>query len=202
MTNKIAWEPWEDKPITEIPQIEDNTKEKSPFAEEGEPELDFLNFGLGIVPKVRTPYGFFTMDDPMSPLRMFECWVGHANFEITEDIAEDIENISGIGAFRVLSRYRFFIGVEKLFNFREVRQEIQDSIVEPGWKSHVILEDSTDDMYDNIIQHKRWAVVYSVTDGNIVKCLVTNEDIDEQYDMELSTCKRDAQYLIISSEDV
>ena len=28
MTNKIAWEPWEDKPITEIPQFEENTKEE------------------------------------------------------------------------------------------------------------------------------------------------------------------------------
>ena len=198
MTNKIAWEPWEEKPVAEIPQIEDNVKDT---LEENEPELDFLNFGLGIIPKVRTPWGFFSTDDPMSPLRMFECWVGHVNFEITEEIAKKIEFAQGVGAFKVLSRYRFFIGVEKLFDFRDVRQEIQNTVIGSDWKKLTPLNDDDIALYDDIISNKRWAVVFT-TEGKIVKYISTNEDVDKKYDSELTNCKENKEYWVISSEDI
>lgn len=198
MTNKIAWEPWEEKPIAEIPQIEDNEKEA---IEGNEPELDFLNFGIGIIAKVRTPWGFFSVDDPMSPLNMFECWVGHTNFEITEKIAKDIELTKGVGAFKVLSRYRFCLGVEKLFNFREVRQEIQHTITGPDWTRVTPINDDDIIMYDNIVRNKRWAVVFTV-EGKMVKYISTNEDVDKNYDSELTNCKKNKEYWVISSEDI
>lgn len=60
----------------------------------------------------------------------FECWVGHTNFDITNTIKEKLDKIQGIEVLKIWSRYRFFIGIGKMFDFTEVRNNIETDIIQ------------------------------------------------------------------------
>ena len=79
------------------------------------------------IPKlVSTPLGVFQLYDKMSPMKQFECWMGYTNFDITGHIQKNIENINGVELLSIISRYRFFIGVGKLFSFKTVRVDAEN----------------------------------------------------------------------------
>jgi hypothetical protein len=59
----------------------------------------------------------------------FDCWMGHANFNLTNDIKKQLSCQDGVEILKVCSRYRFFVGVGKMFNFRDVRQGIEKTLL-------------------------------------------------------------------------
>ena len=61
-------------------------------------------------------------------LTSFDCWVGHTNFDITPTVKKTISEIKGVEVLKVTSRYRFFIGVGKMFKFTNVRSDIEKII--------------------------------------------------------------------------
>ena len=97
--------------------------------------------------------------------------------------------------------YRFFIGIAKLFNFREVRQEIQDII---GGESSSITKmadfEVVEVLRSQLSDFKRWAVFCSA-DG-FIDYIATNEDEDQEYDIKLRDFKQDKKYTVITSEDL
>lgn len=60
----------------------------------------------------------------------YDCWVGHTNFDITETIKSKLSQIEGIEALKIVSRYRFFVGVGRMFNFSDVRKSVETEIEE------------------------------------------------------------------------
>jgi hypothetical protein len=58
----------------------------------------------------------------------FDCWIGHTNFNITEDIKNKVDKIDGVEMLKIHSRYRFFVGIGKMFDFAEVRKDIERTI--------------------------------------------------------------------------
>lgn len=74
---------------------------------------------------------------PMSPkliedmalLSAYECWLGHTTFDITPDIKTQLDKIDGVEMLKICSRYRFFIGIGRMFNFKEVRKQIESNII-------------------------------------------------------------------------
>jgi len=136
MTRKVAWEKWwnsEQEEKEEDVIMGDFDKEDS-STNEGDVEYDQGGTGLPadmffMPKKISTPFGQYESGDPMSPANMFDCWTCHTNFPICQTEYKILnEQISGIGAFKVISKYRFFIGVEKLFDFSDVRREIENKI--------------------------------------------------------------------------
>jgi hypothetical protein len=59
----------------------------------------------------------------------FDCWIGHANFNITEDIKDTVDEVEGVEMLKIYSRYRFFVGIGKMFDFKQVRKDIEASIL-------------------------------------------------------------------------
>ena len=59
----------------------------------------------------------------------FDCWVGHTNFDITKEIKQKLDTTEGIEVLKICSRYRFFIGVGQMFDFKEVRKSIENSLI-------------------------------------------------------------------------
>jgi len=59
----------------------------------------------------------------------FDCWIGHTNFDITKSVQNTLQKIPGIEILKVNSRYRFFIGIGKLFSSREVKKNIESELV-------------------------------------------------------------------------
>ena len=58
----------------------------------------------------------------------FDCWMGHTNFNITDSIKQQLNKIDGVEILRICSRYRFFVGVGKMFDFATVRRNIEDKL--------------------------------------------------------------------------
>ena len=56
----------------------------------------------------------------------FDCWIGHTNFNITLDIKNKLDTIEGVELLKVFSRYRFLVGVGRMFKFTDVRKRIEE----------------------------------------------------------------------------
>lgn len=59
----------------------------------------------------------------------FDCWMAHANFDITDNIMKQLDKVRGVEVLKVCSRYRFFLGVGRMFDFSDVRKEIEDTLL-------------------------------------------------------------------------
>ncbi len=75
-----------------------------------------------------TPWGNMIHDDDLNPYREFEFWVGHTNFDITQEVFDVLNSAPGVEALQLISRYRFIIGVGKLFAFQDVRADLQSRL--------------------------------------------------------------------------
>ena len=83
-----------------------------------------------------TPLGPYPEESLMKPSDRWDCWLGYTNFSITNEIEEQIggdytgveEGIEGVEALKVLGRYTFFVGVGKLFDIREVRENVEKKL--------------------------------------------------------------------------
>ena len=73
----------------------------------------------------------FTADfiSQVNMLAQFDCWVGHTNFDITKNIKDTLDTAEGVEILKVNSRYRFFIGVGKMFDFKDVRTNIEEKLL-------------------------------------------------------------------------
>jgi len=58
----------------------------------------------------------------------YDCWMGYTNFDITPKIKNTLDEIAGVEIMRICTRYRFFIGIGKMFNFTEVREDIENKL--------------------------------------------------------------------------
>ena len=67
--------------------------------------------------------------EDMTMLSNFDCWMAYTNFDITKDMKSILNGIEGIEVMRVCSRYRFFIGVGKMFDFKDVRSDIEITLL-------------------------------------------------------------------------
>lgn len=62
-------------------------------------------------------------------LTNFDCWIGHTNFNLTEEIKNHLNRIEGVEVLKICSRYRFFIGIGKMFDFKQVRKDIENKLM-------------------------------------------------------------------------
>jgi hypothetical protein len=185
---KIAWENWKEKVDDSPPKNADAT-EVSPDTEsvidEDALEKSFLS-AMEIPRLVQTPLGIFHYDDKLKPSEKFDCWIGYTNFDITEDIKDKIERTEGVEALEIMSRYTFFLGVGKMFNFRDVRILIETAIINEEYLSdeEIFLADesirsSVEIIKEQLSSEKHWAILISA-DG-IIDYAKTNNQNDEQY---------------------
>lgn len=58
----------------------------------------------------------------------FDCWIAHTNFNITADIKNKVAKVDGVEILKVQSRYRFFVGIGRMFEFSKVREDIEKAI--------------------------------------------------------------------------
>ena len=54
----------------------------------------------------------------------FDCWIGHTNFSVTPKMANELSKVAGIEALKIITRYRFLIGIGRMFKFKNVCQDI------------------------------------------------------------------------------
>ena len=165
-TRKIAWEKWEDEaeqnPSANLfSQLQNNSQE------EDEEEVDITELYSGFISEiptiVSTPVGMYRLQDRMSPTKQFDCWMGYTNFDITEEVKDVIESAKGVELLVVLTRYRFFLGVAKLFNFRDVRVTIENELCNRHIEEVKIQDEKTRDEIEALqkklsAQSNHWAI--------------------------------------------
>jgi hypothetical protein len=141
-TYHIVWQKWadplgeddldnispEDAPVTSEdidPEFYDDNGE--PIDNESElPEN--INFYQKPTRIIMTPMGIIPYTDNTASNKIFNLWTGHTNFDITNPIAKIIEEYKGIETLDVFTRYRFRIGIGKLFNAGEVMSTLTDDL--------------------------------------------------------------------------
>jgi hypothetical protein len=191
MKNIIAWEKWD------ADLIEQEIAEQLQIDEDDEELASEAMAMMKKIPKlVSTPVGIFQLHDKANPIKQLDCWTGHTNFDITKGIQQKIEGVRGIELLMVLSRYRFFVGVGKLFDFKSVRCKLEKSVCHnPETKKNSIdadvntevkdadvnteVKDAIDLIQDIISSDKHWAI-YVTPDGEI-DYVSTDEEDDEKY---------------------
>jgi len=132
MKKIIAWESWnvKEKELAEISDLESFDMEMQEESEQIMQSDNFLSPILGeIRPQViQTPWGVVSFDSALKPSDRWDCWLGYTNFGLTHKISDKIKVIEGVEAIKVMSRYTFCIGVGKLFEFHNVRKDIENAI--------------------------------------------------------------------------
>ena len=76
------------------------------------------------IPVVITPFGIM----PAEMDANFRIWIGHTNFNVTDDILQKINKTEGVEALKPLTRYKFAVGIGKLFDENLVKKEISETV--------------------------------------------------------------------------
>ena len=84
-------------------------------------------------PTIVGPMGIVCLHESNIPSKLYNFWMGHSNFDITNRIARTISQTPGVESIDVFSRYRFRIAIGKAFKHREVKLAI-DARVCPATK--------------------------------------------------------------------
>lgn len=95
---------------------------KEGYEEEDDDEEEEYNIPLVM------PFSAKLIEDS-AMLSNYDCWLGHTNFDITKDIKTILDKIDGIEVLKICSRYRFFIGIGKMFDFKTVRGLIEKELI-------------------------------------------------------------------------
>ena len=129
----IGWQKYEDQLENQMSSPLMNTiltgfaKQLPKIENEYEQEMEYEDEEDSSDTPFMLPMSQQLMDD-MAMLSNYECWVGHTNFDITPKVRNTLDTIEGIELLKVCSRYRFFIGVGKMFDFKEVRNKIEKNL--------------------------------------------------------------------------
>jgi hypothetical protein len=174
MNKQIAWEKW-DTDLLEQEMIDDVIEASD------ESEMDLVEEALDLMSKipklVTTPAGVFQLHDKMNILSQFDCWMGYTNFNITQGVQDKIETAEGVELLIIISRYRFFLGVGKLFNFKNVRSEIEKVLI--GQRLDKDTKETVTLIKEMISEDKHWTIF--VSKGGKIEYASTNDDEDEAY---------------------
>ena len=148
--NKICWQKYEDviekqlsspmintilkniarnRAIEDLEDIEDDLEDEDD-EENIDSYEDDVPYETNNIPQI-LPVSTKLLEELMV-LSNFDCWMGHTNFDITPKIKEQLDAIQGIEVLKICSRYRFFIGIGSMFQFKDVRKVIEKELLK-GW---------------------------------------------------------------------
>lgn len=118
MQKIIQWDKWED-PLIEITEL-DSFKD--------EEEQDRLNYKGSII---LSPFGLIMN-------KVFNFWIMHTNFKINREVYNILNNFDGVETFNVLSPYRASLSFGKVFDEKEVMNNIEKVLCHKEVKSSKI----------------------------------------------------------------
>ena len=135
---KVGWQKYEDVLENQLssPFIKSILEKINPQSEievqELEGELDEKDIEYLQSLETTTQPALTISQDLINDLTMvtsFDCWVGHTNFNITPSVMQSLNEVGGVEVLKICSRYRFFVGIGKMFNFKDVRKSIEGKIL-------------------------------------------------------------------------
>lgn len=127
--NKIVWEKWVD-PFA-LDDIEEEGEEEEveqdfPSYEQYESQEEQVNDEKMLL--LYSEMGIIPYNEKTSSGKIFNFWIGHTNFDITQKISVVIESVPGVEILDIFTRYRFRIAIGKAFVDREVMNRISKEL--------------------------------------------------------------------------
>lgn len=134
--NLIAWQKWsdpfgmdDDTDIDHDPYLgeyddDEGDSTKSLNTEENKP-IPANNKAIKVI---ATPMGIIPINENTVSGKIFNFWIGHTNFDITQKIADTIETTDGVETLDIFTRYRFRIAIGKVFDDSTVMREINKRV--------------------------------------------------------------------------
>lgn len=146
---------------------------------------DLNEYDLGNYPPktiTNTVFGQFEISDEMHPYKEFQLWQADTNFKITKGDWKKLTDINGIEILVPITRYKFIVGVGKLFSFSNVRVDIEFALCQKH-KIDIAINHITDTkLKNNLINiksklkdSKSWAI-YIFPNGNIDYTTIESPD--------------------------
>lgn len=75
-----------------------------------------------------TPMGFVPMTEWNNPGKVFNFWIAHTNFRMTEEIQNIIDTTDGVESLDVFSPYRWRIAIGQAFDSVEVKERVRQNL--------------------------------------------------------------------------
>lgn len=94
-----------------------------------EEELEMMAVLQQNQPKVVVPVDDKLIEN-ITLAQSFDCWMGHTNFNLTKEIRDKLNETDGVEVLKICSRYRFFVGIGRMFDFKDVRHNIEKILEE------------------------------------------------------------------------
>jgi hypothetical protein len=128
MNKQIIWEKWIDPFGENIEETKWNHYDNEDLDEDTQfIEDNPLNKAVKVI---ASPLGLIPYNEYTASSKIFNFWIGHTNFNISEKIKCTIEEINGVEILDIFTRYRFRIAIGKCFDDAEVMNNINTIIYE------------------------------------------------------------------------
>lgn len=183
--NKILWEKWIN-PL-DAPQLQ-------PGADE-EADEEFLEFSgefsntnnpFAKTPVIIGPMGIIPVGDNNNIGKIFNFWIMHTNFNISEVVLNTLQAIDGVESIdtQTMTRYRVRLAFGRLFDAMEVKREIEETLCKKQDTRNIndLIETTANYLSS---RYKFWAVLRT-KDGQL-STLYDNKD-KEGVDLLVSEC--------------
>lgn len=132
---KIVWQKWFDPlgqdDLENLSDDAENTIEPEYYEEEIEQEIseeEGTDFYRTPTKVIMTPMGMIPYNENTASNKIFNFWMGHTNFDINAHICLLLEQQQGVETLDIFTRYRFRIGIGKLFDAKTVMYEINQKV--------------------------------------------------------------------------
>lgn len=194
MKKKICWEKFQDP----LGINEDNLELPGYLDDEEVEAIDELKeegaFSKKMLSVMNTPFGVMTVGDHSLVSKRFDLWWMYSNFNMTKEIVEIIEGVSGVEFIDPYSvtRYRIKIGfpISGLFDTAKVKNDIRlaiekldsevdedfDALLEEIFSEEVVQEVAK--IRESVRDSKQWAI-YILPNGNVN--YIKSDDSSEEY---------------------
>lgn len=77
---------------------------------------------------IASPMGLIPYNEHTASGKIFNFWLGHTNFTISDKIVETIESVDGVEILDIFTRYRFRIAIGKCFEESIVKHNINNIV--------------------------------------------------------------------------
>ena len=138
----IVWQKWVDPffgseytythetldDMLEEPEFSNDLEETDQIDYEEETDMIDNKTNKEHIKAIITPMGIIPVEEYSASSKIFNFWVGHTNFNISKPIANIIENTDGIETLDIFTRYRFRVGIGKLFKAADVMSNVNHNV--------------------------------------------------------------------------
>jgi len=136
--NLIVWQKWFDPlgedDLDQMEVMESATEPEFYTEEEDEEEGGHIDaveeeeFYKRPTKVIMTPMGIIPYTENTASNKIFNFWIGHTNFNLSLPVCTIIEEEEGVETLDIFTRYRFRIGVGKLFDAKTVMFNINNNV--------------------------------------------------------------------------